>query len=114
MRVQGFRRPHLLGVSAESLGAIQFFVTEVYTKTSGSNSIFIRHISAAVTGRLPPGAASAVDTTGNIYFSGTTNFFNSGEATNGTGWADARRFSYPECLPAMPGYASSDGDSPFQ
>ncbi len=89
-----------------SLGAIQFFVTEVYTKTSGSNSIFYSTYFGGSNGTIATGGGIAVDTTGNIYFSGTTNFFNSGEATNGTGGLTQGDFpilnAYQPCLDTPP------------
>jgi uncharacterized repeat protein (TIGR01451 family) len=89
-----------------SLGAIQFFVTEVSTKTSGLNSIFYSTYFGGSNGTIDTGGGIAVDTTGNIYFSGTTNFFNSGEATNGTGGLTQGDFpilnAYQPCLDTPP------------
>jgi uncharacterized repeat protein (TIGR01451 family) len=69
----------------QSLGSIQFFVTEINTNSSGPSSIPYSTYFGGATGTIATGGGIAVDTTGNIYFSGTTNFFNSGEQSQGQG-----------------------------
>ncbi|HVR24470.1 MAG TPA: SBBP repeat-containing protein [Candidatus Polarisedimenticolia bacterium] len=69
----------------QSLGSIQFFVTEVNTNSSGPGSIPYSTYFGGANGTIATGGGIAVDTTGNIYFSGTTNFFNSGEQSQGQG-----------------------------
>lgn len=68
-------------------GTLQFFVTEVNTKTSSTLSVpYSTYFGGAnLTGTVATGGGIAVDTTGNVYFSGTTNMYNSGEGTNGVG-----------------------------
>jgi uncharacterized repeat protein (TIGR01451 family) len=85
---------------------IQFFVTEVNTKTSGVNSVPYSTYFGGNNGTIAIGGGIAVDTNGNIYFSGTTNFYNSGEGTNGTGGLTAGDFpildAYQPCLNTPP------------
>ncbi len=89
-----------------SLGAIQFFVTKVNTKTNGLDSISYSTYFGGSNGTIDTGGGIAVDTTGNIYFSGTTNIFNSGEATNGSGGLAQGDFpilnAYQPCLDTPP------------
>lgn len=91
-----------------SLGSIQFFVTEVSTKNSGPNSIpYSTYFGGAtVSGTIAVGGGIAVDTTGNVYFSGTTNSFNSGEGPNGGGGLLPSDFpilnAYEPCLDTPP------------
>jgi uncharacterized repeat protein (TIGR01451 family) len=68
-----------------SNGSIQFFMTEVNTKTSGLSSIQYSTYFGGSNGSIAVGGGIAVDTTGNVYFSGTTNFYNTGEGSNGGG-----------------------------
>jgi hypothetical protein len=65
--------------------ALQFFVTEVNTKTIGVTSIPYSTYFGGSSGTVAIGGGIAVDTTGNIYFSGTTNFLNTGEQSQGVG-----------------------------
>ncbi len=89
-------------------GTIQFFVTEVNTKNIGVASIpYSTYFGGGTpTGAIAVGGGIAVDTTGNIYFSGTTNFFNSGEGTNGVGGLLSTDFpilnAYQPCLGTPP------------
>jgi hypothetical protein len=89
-----------------SVGTIQFFVTEVNTQTNGPRSVPYSTYFGGSSGTIAVGGGIAVDTTGNVYFSGTTNFFNSGEATNGTGGLTTGDFpilnAYQPCLDAPP------------
>jgi hypothetical protein len=89
-----------------SVGSIQFFVTEVNTKTNGPTSVPYSTYFGGNSGTIAIGGGIAVDTTGNVYFSGTTNFFNSGEATNGTGGLTTGDFpmlnAYQPCLDTPP------------
>ncbi|MGA8273470.1 MAG: SBBP repeat-containing protein [Candidatus Sulfotelmatobacter sp.] len=85
---------------------IQFFVTEVNTKLSGINSIPYSTYFGGNNGTIAVGGGIAVDTTGIIYFSGTTNFYNSGEGTGGTGELTTGDFpilnAYQPCLNTPP------------
>jgi len=87
---------------------IQFFVTEVNTKTSGVASVPYSTYFGGNNGTTAAqqGGGIAVDTTGNVYFSGTTSFFNSGEGTNGVGGQQAGDFpilnAYQPCLDTPP------------
>jgi hypothetical protein len=92
-----------------SLASVQFFLTEINTKTSGTGSLaYSTYFGGGNPGTeaVAVGGGIAVDTTGNVYFSGTTNFFNSGEGTNGTGGLTAGDFpitnAYQPCLDTVP------------
>jgi hypothetical protein len=92
-----------------SLASIQFFLTEIDTKTIGTGSLaYSTYFGGGnpSTGAVAIGGGIAVDTTGNVYFSGTTNFFNSGEGTNGTGGLTVGDFpitnAYQPCLDTVP------------
>ncbi|MFZ1929210.1 MAG: SBBP repeat-containing protein [Candidatus Sulfotelmatobacter sp.] len=63
--------------------SIQFFMTEVNTNATGLPSIAYSTYFGGSNGSIAIGGGIAVDTTGNVYFSGTTNFYNSGEGPNG-------------------------------
>jgi hypothetical protein len=67
--------------------AIQFFVAEVNTRGIGANSIpYSTYFGGATpTGAIAIGGGIAVDTTFNVYFTGTTNFYNSQETLSGGG-----------------------------
>jgi len=66
---------------------IQFFVTKVDTKTIGVASVpYSTYFGGATpSGAVAIGGGIAVDSTGNVYFSGTTNFYNSQESQGGGG-----------------------------
>ncbi len=70
---------------------IQFFVTEVNTANIGASSIaYSTYFGGAVGGTsasqvVAIGGGIAVDTSFNVYFSGTTNFYNSQESLSGGG-----------------------------
>jgi uncharacterized repeat protein (TIGR01451 family) len=89
---------------------IQFFVTEVNTATIGTVSVpYSTYFGGAVPAdstTVAIGGGITVDTTGNVYFSGTTNFFNSGEGTNGVGGLQNTDFpilnAYQPCLDTPP------------
>jgi hypothetical protein len=89
-----------------SVGSIQFFVTKVNTNTNGLNSVPYSTYFGGNDGTIAVGGGIAVDTVGNVYFSGTTNFFNSGEATNGTGGLTPGDFpilnAYEPCINTPP------------
>ena len=60
--------------------SLQFFVTKVNTALPGTSGIAYSTLFGGAS-PIPPiavGGGITVDTTGNMYFSGTTNFFNSG------------------------------------
>jgi uncharacterized repeat protein (TIGR01451 family) len=67
------------------LSSVQFFVTKVNTSVPGAGSIAYSTYFGG-SSPVPPiatGGGIAVDSTGNMYFSGTTNFFNSGNGSYG-------------------------------
>jgi len=74
--------PQAIAYQATSRASIQFFVTKVNTAAPGIGSIaFSTYFGGADSDTTPPvavGGGIAVDTSGNIYFSGTTNFLYSG------------------------------------
>lgn len=74
--------PQAIAYQATSRSSIQFFVTKVNTAAPGIGSIsFSTYFGGADSDTTPPvavGGGIAVDTSGNIYFSGTTNFLYSG------------------------------------
>jgi hypothetical protein len=94
--------------SPSSGSTIQFFVTEVNTSLIGLPSIAYSTYFGGATpsGAIALGGAIAVDTVGNVYFSGTTNFYNSGEGTSGTGGLQSTDFpilnAYQPCLDSPP------------
>jgi hypothetical protein len=65
--------------------SLQFFVTKVNTAIPGTGSIaYSTYFGGAVpTPAVAVGGGIAVDSNGNIYFSGTTNFYNSGSGAYG-------------------------------
>jgi hypothetical protein len=88
--------------------ATQFFVTKVNTNNVGAASIAYSTYFGGATPASPVvvGGGIAVDTIGNIYFSGTTNFFNSGESQAGSGGGQVTDFpivnAYQPCLDTPP------------
>lgn len=67
-------------------GPTQFFATKVNTKAPGVASIAYSTYfggGAVSTGTVAVGGGIVVDSTGNMYFSGTTNFYNSGQGQYG-------------------------------
>ncbi|MGB0010979.1 MAG: SBBP repeat-containing protein [Candidatus Sulfotelmatobacter sp.] len=88
-----------------SNGSIQFFMTEVNTDATGLPSIAYSTYFGGSNGSIAVGGGIAVDTTGNVYFSGTTNFYNSGEGPNG-GILNSSDFpilnAYQPCLNTPP------------
>jgi hypothetical protein len=88
--------------------ATQFFVTKVNTKNVNTASIAYSTYFGGATPATPVvvGGGIAVDTIGNIYFSGTTNFFNSGESQAGSGGGQVTDFpivnAYQPCLDTQP------------
>ena len=95
---------------------VQFFMTEVNTKTSGLSSVqYSTYFGGSAPNPTAPGTCAAppcnvgggiaVDTTGNVYFSGTTNFYNTGEGPNG-GVINSTDFpilnAYQPCLNTPP------------
>jgi hypothetical protein len=85
---------------------IQFFVTEVNTKTIGTASVPYSTYFGGATGTVAVGGGIAVDSVGNVYFSGTTNFFNSGESVSHAGGLEGTDFpilnAYQPCLDTPP------------
>jgi len=74
--------PQTLAYQNAPRAAIQFFVTKVYAHGAGVSSIaYSTYFGGAISQTNPPianGGGIAVDTAGNMYFTGTTNFINSG------------------------------------
>ena len=80
--------PEPLPYQSSPRGVPQFFVTKVYTASLGIGSIAYSTYFGGGEFKLPPvgqgpqtpaiGGGIAVDTNGNIYFSGTTDFVNTG------------------------------------
>ena len=74
---------------ATSLSSIQFFVSVVNTTASGVSSVlYSTYFGGAVSATSPPvavGGGVAVDTSNNIYFSGSTNFQYCGNSACGGG-----------------------------
>lgn len=88
---------------------IQFYVTEVNTRIIGPNSVPYSTYFGGNTGSIAIGGGIAVDTSGIVYFTGTTNMYNSGEGTNGTGGLATGDFpilnAYQPCLNTFPSSA---------
>ena len=73
--------PNALPFQANSVGPIQFFVTKVNTQAPTSSSIsYSTYFGGAnfVAPLIANGGGIAVDSNGNIYFTGTTNFIYTG------------------------------------
>jgi hypothetical protein len=101
--------------SSKIPGSIQFFVTELNTRISGPGGITYSTYFGGST-PVPPatctppascnvGGGVAVDAIGNIYFDGTTNFYNSGSGAygNGNGTSDFPILNaYQPCLDTSP------------
>ena len=64
--------------------SVQFFVTEVNTTSTGTASVPYSTYFGGTTGTIAVAGGIAVDTTGNVYFSGTTNFINAGQQSQGS------------------------------
>jgi len=92
--------------SPSTNSTIQFFVTEVNTRLSNVNSVPYSTYFGGNNGTIAFGGGVAVDNTGNVYFSGTTNFYNSGEGTNGSGGLAPGDFpilnAYQPCINTPP------------
>jgi hypothetical protein len=69
----------------QPISTIQFFVTKINTNVPGTAGIAYSTYFGGSTPTPPiaTGGGIVVDSTGNIYFSGTTNFFNSGQGSFG-------------------------------
>jgi len=80
--------PQMQAFQATPRSSIQFFVTKVNTVATGTGSItYSTYFGGGVSNTTPPvaiGGGVAVDTSGNVYFSGTTNFSYTGCAGCGT------------------------------
>jgi len=90
----------------QPLSSIQFFVTKVNTSLGGASGIAY---STYFGGSMPSspiatGGGIAVDSTGNMYFSGTTNFFNSGLGAFGNSQSSDFPIlnAYQPCLDTVP------------
>ena len=85
---------------------IQFFVTEINTGVQGI--LYSTYFGGALpsTGVVATGGGIAVDSTGDVYFTGTTNFYNSGESAAGSGGGQQTDFpilnAYQPCLDTPP------------
>ncbi len=105
--VPGEHLPEGLAFQTISNAGMQFFVTKVSTNAPGVGSIaYSTYFGGATSDTNPPvavGGGIAVDTNGNVYFSGTTNFLYTGCSSCST-----HRLSDPECLPGLSGSGSSD------
>jgi hypothetical protein len=87
--------------------AIQFFVTEIYTQGIGVNSIpYSTYFGGGTpTGAIAIGGGIAVDTSENVYFSGTTNFYNAAQPSQSSpsGGSDFPILNaYQPCLDTPP------------
>jgi hypothetical protein len=88
--------------------SLQFFVTKVNTAQPGYLSIaYSTYFGGAVpTPAVAVGGGIAVDSNGNIYFSGTTNFYNSGLGAYGDSGGTSGDFpivnAYQPCLDTIP------------
>ena len=101
--------------SSKIPGSLQFFVTELNTHISSTGGITYSTYFGGTT-PVPPvtctppascnvGGGVAVDAIGNIYFDGTTNFYNSGSGAygNGNGTSDFPILNaYQPCLDTSP------------
>jgi uncharacterized repeat protein (TIGR01451 family) len=80
--------PQMQAFQSFPRSSIQFFVTKINTIATGSGSIaYSTYFGGGVSSTASPvavGGGIAVDTTGNVYFSGTTNFSYTGCAGCGT------------------------------
>jgi hypothetical protein len=89
-------------------GPIQFFATKVNTKAPGVASIaYSTYFGGGLVSNptVAIGGGIAVDTVGNMYFTGTTNFYNSGQGQFGdsTGTTDFPILNaYQPCLDTPP------------
>ncbi len=76
--------PQALAYQIAPRASIQFFVTKVYTHGAGVSSIlYSTYFGGAISQTNPPiatGGGIAVDTAGNMYFTGTTNFTYTGNS----------------------------------
>jgi hypothetical protein len=90
----------------QPISSIQFFVTKVNTAATGTSGIaYSTYFGGSQP--APPiavGGGIAVDPTGNIYFSGTTNFYNSGQGAYGNGQSSDFPIlnAYQPCLDTLP------------
>ena len=101
-----------------ALASPQFFVTKVNTTVPGTGGIaYSTYFGATATpgGTSAVGGGVAVDSNGNIYFSGTTNFYNSGSGlfgNTGTSGDFPILNSYQPCLDTVPPLNSLNPDNP--
>ncbi len=91
-----------------SLSSIQFFLTKVNTRIPGIGGIAYSTYFGGSTPAKPVavGGGVVVDLSGNAYFSGTTNFFNSGNGLYGSSGTSGTDFpilnAYQPCLDTVP------------
>ena len=84
---------------------IQFFATKVNTTVISTGGIAYSTYFGGANGTIATGGGIAVDTTGNMYFSGTTNFFNGGSGAfgnSGTSTDFPVLNAYQPCLDTPP------------
>jgi len=90
------------------LSAIQFFVTKIDTNLPGTSSVAYSTYFGAGTpaGAVAVGGGIAVDNIGDMYFTGTTNFYNSGNGPYGDSSPVGTDFpilnAYQPCLDTVP------------
>ena len=84
----------------------QFFVTKLNTNIPSVGGIAYSTYFGGSTpaGAVAMGGGIAVDSTGNIYFNGTTNFYNSGQGAYGNGQTEDFPIlnAYQPCLDTIP------------
>jgi uncharacterized repeat protein (TIGR01451 family) len=90
-----------------SLASVQFFATKVNTRVPGVGGIAYSTYFGGNTpgGAIATGGGIAVDSIGNMYFTGTTNFYNSGSGlygNSGTSGDFPILNAYQPCLDTVP------------
>ncbi len=90
-----------------SLSSVQFFATKVNTRVPGVGGVAYSTYFGGDTpaGAVADGGGIAVDTAGNMYFTGTTNFYNSGSGIYGNSGSSGDfpiLNAYQPCLDTIP------------